>query len=521
MGEDDREAGKVGGEVLLTTGSGSDQILDSLEVKGDGSFIVTWTESGDVFGRLYDANTNPLGAEFRINQFVTGTQQYSVVRGDSAGNFVAVWESAGQDGSLNGVYARRFAADGTALGNEFAVPSNTTGDQYGPTLAMDRYGNFVVSWTDGNALDGSAESVWMQRFDANGNRVGSSVLVNQTTSGYQAYSVMDMNADGRLVMAWEGNGPGDTYGVFARLYQLNPVVTEGSTAQFTVVTDPQTAQIAYESGKLDIVKIQTKDVPNIQATALGKEFVSHDDVNISVLISNPVNQTEELAVLRALGFAINRQALTEQVLKGLVKPATTFTPPIAAGYNNAGFSGFGFDVAKAKAELAKSKYKPSEITLNAWASTSQDPRVLEAMVQMWKENLGINVNIQQTQTPANGQLKDAANVLFVAQAANYLGPGAWMDRWPDFLVTAKGSNNVNFHGVEAPGMTQAFDAMHNAGPSDIWSKVMAVENLMFQYPQFIPIHYNRSYWLKKPYVDGGAIGGHWNWDLTRITIRQH
>ncbi len=226
---------KVGGEVLLSTVSGTDQVLDSLEVKGDGSFLVTWTENGDVYGRLYDANTNPVTAQFRINQFTAGSQQYSVVRADSAGNFVVVWESNAQDGSLNGVYARRFAADGTALGNEFAVPTNTVGDQYGPTLAMDRFGNFVVSWTDGNALDGSAESVWMQRFDANGNRVGSSVQVNQTAGGYQAYPVMDMNDDGRLVMAWEGNGPGDTYGVFVRLYQLNPVVTEGSTAQFTVV----------------------------------------------------------------------------------------------------------------------------------------------------------------------------------------------------------------------------------------------------------------------------------------------
>ena len=231
----DASGAKVGGEVTLNTGSVTDQILDSIHVKADGSFIVTWTEGGDVYGRLYDANTNPTGAAFRINQHTADTQQYSVMRADAAGNFVVVWESQGQDGSGNGVYARLYAANGTPLGNEFAVTNQTAGDQYGPVVAMDRYGNFVVAWGDSNAADGSGDSIWMQRFDASGNKVSTSMQVNQTTAGYQGWPVIDMNDDGRLVVAWEGSGSGDDYGVYARRYDLSPNVTEGSTSQFQVV----------------------------------------------------------------------------------------------------------------------------------------------------------------------------------------------------------------------------------------------------------------------------------------------
>ena len=235
----DASGNKVGGEVVLNTGSSSDQILDSLHVKADGSFIVTWTEgtgvAAEVYGQLYDANTNPVSSAFQINQYTTGVQQYSIVRADANGNFVVVWESQGQDGSGNGVYMRRFAADGTALGNEVAVTTQTAGDQYGPVLAMDRYGNFVVAWGDSNAADGSGDSIWMQRFDASGNKVGVSMQVNQSTAGYQGWPVIDMNDDGRLVVAWEGSGSGDDYGVYARRYDLNPNVTEGSTSQFQVV----------------------------------------------------------------------------------------------------------------------------------------------------------------------------------------------------------------------------------------------------------------------------------------------
>jgi hypothetical protein len=46
-----------------------------------------------------------------------------------------------------------------------------------------------------------------------------------------------MNDHGQIAIAWEGNGPGDDYGVFARRYQLLPYVTEGATTTFTVVLD--------------------------------------------------------------------------------------------------------------------------------------------------------------------------------------------------------------------------------------------------------------------------------------------
>ena len=120
--------------------------MDSLEVKADGSFIATWTEGGDVYGRLYDANTNPVSAAFRINQYTTkytGILQ-SFVRMQTV-ILSLCGESQGQDGSLNGVYMRRFAADGTALGNEVAVATHMAGDQYWPVMTMDRYGNFVVA----------------------------------------------------------------------------------------------------------------------------------------------------------------------------------------------------------------------------------------------------------------------------------------------------------------------------------------------------------------------------------------
>jgi hypothetical protein len=50
----------------------------------------------------------PVGPEFRVNAFTTGLQGYSSVAAGSAGNFVVVWQSYGQDGSSYGIYSQRY-----------------------------------------------------------------------------------------------------------------------------------------------------------------------------------------------------------------------------------------------------------------------------------------------------------------------------------------------------------------------------------------------------------------------------
>ncbi len=49
----------------------------------------------------------------------------AAVTGLAGGGFLVAWSSAGQDGSENGVYARRFDDTGAAQGGEFRVNSTT------------------------------------------------------------------------------------------------------------------------------------------------------------------------------------------------------------------------------------------------------------------------------------------------------------------------------------------------------------------------------------------------------------
>lgn len=184
-----------------------------------GNFVVTWTSfsattGSDVYAQRYLANGTKAGGEFRVNTYLSVTQDSSSVAMDDDGNFVVTWTSrgngtSGQDGSAGGVYGRRFRADGTALSGEFRVNTYTQNNQSGSVIAMDGSGNFVVAWSS-ELQDGNSYGVYAQRYDAAGVRVGSEFRVNtytgvsegQTNSSPQSVSGIAYNDDGTFIVVW-------------------------------------------------------------------------------------------------------------------------------------------------------------------------------------------------------------------------------------------------------------------------------------------------------------------------------
>jgi hypothetical protein len=157
----------VGGEFQVNAYTTGDQFVPRLGISGRGDFVVVWREpdgAGDgVFARLFDAAAAPLGAQFQVNTFTTGAQTGASVKMDEAGGFAVAWQSP-FDGSVFGVSARRFRADGTPRDSEFVVNAFTSGVQGGGSVSSDDVGNLVVGYTDGTSRDGDLDGVFAQRF---------------------------------------------------------------------------------------------------------------------------------------------------------------------------------------------------------------------------------------------------------------------------------------------------------------------------------------------------------------------
>lgn len=208
--------------------------------------------------------------EFQVNSTTSSDQTTAgAVRGsknavamDGTGKYVVVWTSDGQDGSQAGVYARRFAANGTALTGEILVNQTTTRDQKWASVATDAAGNFVVTWT--NRDDGGDQGdVYFRRFDGNGTALTAETLVNTTvTTSTQENSAIAMDAtSGDFVVVWEGVGAGDGDGVFFRRYNADGTAKDATeqSANSTDLGNEHAAAVAMSASGSFVVTWERDD----------------------------------------------------------------------------------------------------------------------------------------------------------------------------------------------------------------------------------------------------------------------
>ncbi len=205
---------------------------------GSGGFVVVWEscyqggEVEDVFARRYDENGTPQSPEFQVNTYTTENQLYPAVSMDDVGNFVVVWQSDTQDGSLFGVVGRRFDSGGTPAGPEFPVNTTTLHFQRFTDVAVDGSGNFVVTWQS-TLQDGSGVGVFARRYDATGAPEAGEMQVNTFTTGDQTAAAVATGDSGDFIVAWQdASQDGDLTGVFAQRFACAP--SPGAVTGLTV-----------------------------------------------------------------------------------------------------------------------------------------------------------------------------------------------------------------------------------------------------------------------------------------------
>jgi hypothetical protein len=229
----DSNGGKVGSEFQVNTWTTDDQSGPSITSLSNGGFVVVWESNGQdgsgygVYGQRFDSNGNNVGSEFQVNTWTTNPQSYPSVTSLSNGGFVVVWSSSWQDGSYYGLYGQRFDSNGNKVGSEFRVNTWTTDYQENPSITSLPNGGFLVVWQSGcyppcTPQDGSYYGVYGQRFDSNGNKVGSEFRVNTWTTDYQSDPSITSLPDGGFVVVWESNGQDGSYsGVYGQRFDAN------------------------------------------------------------------------------------------------------------------------------------------------------------------------------------------------------------------------------------------------------------------------------------------------------------
>jgi hypothetical protein len=145
-----------------------------------------------------DAQPIPAGDDFQINTFVQGDQNRSAVGMDSSGNFVVTWISESQDGDAGGIFAQRFDASGARAGSEFQVNTTTADAQYFPSIAVESSGRFTIAW---ESPDGSYAGVFARTFAADATALTEEFQLNANTTFDQDEVRLAVTANG-FVAVW-------------------------------------------------------------------------------------------------------------------------------------------------------------------------------------------------------------------------------------------------------------------------------------------------------------------------------
>ena len=241
----DSSGNPQGDEFQVNSYTTSQQGAPAVTALGDSGFVVTWQSSGQdgsgfgIFGQRYDSGGNPVGSEFQANSYTPSNQNGVTVTALGGGGFVVAWMSFGQDGNGNGIYGQRYDSDGNPVGGEFQVNSYTASDQIGPTVTALGDGSFVVSWTS-RFQDGSGYGVFGQRYDSDGNPVGTEFQINSFSDSEQYGPTVTPLADGGFAIAWTSDVlDGSNHGIFAQLFSPVPADTTPPDAPTIAQTSPE------------------------------------------------------------------------------------------------------------------------------------------------------------------------------------------------------------------------------------------------------------------------------------------
>lgn len=172
-------------------------------------------------------SVSQLYTEFRVNTHTSYGQSDPTISQLADGGFIATWVSLSQDGSLNGIYAQRYAADGSADGEEFRVNASTTTSKTDPHVTALADGGFVITWVSNDSDD---NGVFAQRYNADGTARGDEFMVNTVETDAQDKHSITALSDGGFVIAWTSVGEdGDLEGIFAQRYadDSDPIGTSG------------------------------------------------------------------------------------------------------------------------------------------------------------------------------------------------------------------------------------------------------------------------------------------------------
>jgi len=261
----------------------------------------------------------------------------------------------------------------------------------------------------------------------------------------------------------------------------------------------------YETGEIDAaeVYIQYIDKATDKAGPFYRELVVVPELSFFYIGFNTTQPPfDDVNLRRAFSMAVDKDKLTSLVFRDTVQRADGILPPGMPGFNE-DLSGLNYDVGKAKELIADSKYgdvsrlPPITITTSGWGGLISPE--LEAIVEEWRRNLGVEVTVRQLEPPRFlYHLKQEKDEMYlIGWIADYPHPQNFLE----VLFYTDAENNAGEY--SNPEVDALLDKAGVELDRDLsLTLYQQAEQKLVEDAACIPLWFDKNYILVKPYVTG-------------------
>ena len=268
------------------------------------------------------------------------------------------------------------------------------------------------------------------------------------------------------------------------------------------------AMAMYENDEIDITGVGLYDLERVldPNEPLNKELVvAPPGFSVSYIGFNAsMAPFDDVKFRQALNHAVDKQLIATGVLSELVEPAYSILPPGFPGYTE-NIVGLQFDPDLARKLLSESKYPDAEsrprIVVTVPGTGGTIGLDLEVVLEMWKQELGVEVEIQQVEWAT--YLEDLDAKKFQAYAglgweADYPDPQDFLD----ILFHSESSiNHGDFKNAEIDAILE--EARVEADINKRIALYHQAEQMIVDAAPWVPMWFTGDrYALVKDYVEG-------------------
>jgi oligopeptide transport system substrate-binding protein len=279
----------------------------------------------------------------------------------------------------------------------------------------------------------------------------------------------------------------------------------------------------YETGEIDVTDVYLGDIERVldPTNPLNEELSIIPELSLSFIGFNATKPPfDDVSVRQAFCHAIDKDKIVELVLKDLVNTAHGILPPVLPGHNEE-VQGLDFDADLAKRLLAESEYGAAAnlppITLTSYGRGTVS-NLEAALIDMWRRNLGVEVEIRQ--------LEPEKYPFLLMQEKDELYMFGWGADYPDpqnFLDVLFHSDTPDNFGEYSN--SEVDDLLEEARKEkDVTARMnlyQQAEQILVNDAACIPIYFDISYVLTKPYIKNLPLAPLWMPRLKYISVEPH